>query len=330
MKVAVTGGAGYIGSHALVELREAGHEPVVLDNLSEGHAESVGECAFARVDLADEEQALSVLSDHRIEAVMHFAASAYVGESVDAPQKYYFNNVVNSLKLLRAMRRAGIDRFVFSGSCTVYGLPRQVPISEDIPLAPISPYGRTKATVEGILLDYARAYGLKYASLRYFNAAGAMPDGSLGEDHQPETHLIPLTIQAAMGQRERITIYGTDYPTADGTCIRDYVHVLDLGRAHVLALEALDQRVTMIYNLGTGEGHSVRQVVHAVQEASGLDVPVREGARRAGDAPEMISSSAKIRSELGWEPRFPSLRGIVESAWAWHSSHPDGYGRRKA
>ena len=325
MKVLVTGGAGYIGSHALVELRRAGHELVVVDDLSEGHRKAVGEATLEPVDLADEAEVGRILRNHDVDAVMHFAASAYVGESVEDPQKYYFNNVVNTLRLLRAMRKGGVERLVFSGSCTVYGIPENMPITEDFPLQPISPYGRTKAAVEGILSDYARAYGLQYASLRYFNAAGAMPDGSLGEDHDPETHLIPIVIQAALGQREKITILGTDYPTEDGTCVRDYIHVLDLGRAHVLALENLDRCAPAVYNLGTGRGHSVREVIRAVQTVSGREVPFEEGARRPGDPPELVSSPEKVRGELGWQPRFPELEGIVETAWQWHSTHPDGF-----
>jgi UDP-glucose 4-epimerase len=208
----------------------------------------------------------------------------------------------------------------------VYGIPEESPITEDFPVQPISPYGRTKAAVEGILADYAEAYGLQYASLRYFNAAGAMPDGSRGEDHSPETHLIPIVIEAAMGKRKCVTIFGTDYPTPDGTCIRDYIHVLDLGTAHVMALEALDEHAPLIYNLGTGSGHSVREVIDAVQEVSGHEIPVEEGKRRPGDPPALVSNPRKVRSELGWEPRYPDLRTIVETAWKWHSTHPDGYG----
>lgn len=325
MKVAVTGGAGYIGSHAVVELKDAGHDVVVLDNLSEGHPEAVKGTELREVDLADEDRTTQVLEENNVGAVMHFAAHAYVGESVEDPEKYYFNNVVNTLRLLRAMRRTAVERFVFSGSCTVYGIPDRVPISEDFPLQPISPYGRTKATVERILEDYAAAYDLKYASLRYFNAAGAMPDGSMGEDHAPETHLIPIIIQAALGVRDKITIFGTDYPTPDGTCIRDYIHVLDLGRAHVLALENLDEHAPVTYNLGTGQGHSVREVIEAVRQVSGRTIPVEEGERRPGDPPRLVASPDKIRSDLGWEPRFPDLLQIVETAWEWHSSHPEGY-----
>jgi len=326
MKVAVTGGAGYVGSHVLVELKKAGHEPIVLDNLSVGHAEAVRDCPLVRLDLADEERVFQCLRESGAKALMHFAASAYVGESVREPEKYYFNNLVNSLKLLRAARRAGIERFVFSSSCTVYGVPERLPITEDFPVRPISPYGRTKAAVEAALADYAQAYDLRYASLRYFNAAGALPDGSLGEDHRPETHLIPLAIQAALGLRECVSIYGTDYPTPDGTCVRDYVHVLDLGTAHVRALETLETRRAAVYNVGTGRGHSVLEVLETVREVSGREVPVTAAPRRPGDPPVLVSSPERIRRELGWEPAFASLREIVETAWRWHSSHPQGFG----
>lgn len=325
MKVAVTGGAGYIGSHSVVELQEAGHEVVVLDNLSEGHASAVSDCDLCEVDLANEDQTRAILEEQAPDAVMHFAASAYVGESVENPQKYYFNNVVNTLRLLRTMRELNIKKFVFSGSCTVYGIPDEVPITEEFPLQPISPYGRTKATVEGILEDYATAYDLQYASLRYFNASGAAPGGEMGEDHDPETHLIPIIIEAALGVRDKISIFGTDYPTPDGTCIRDYIHVLDLGRAHVLALEELSEGSSVVYNLGTGQGDSVREVIDAVREVSGRDIPVEEGERRPGDPPKLVSCPDKAREELDWEPRYPDIHQIVETAWEWHSTHPNGY-----
>jgi len=325
MKVLVTGGAGYVGSHVLRELRAGGHEPVVFDNLSEGHEAAVGDCRLVRGDLGDERQVVTALAETEAEAVMHFAASAYVGESVQNPEKYYFNNVVNTLKLLRAMRRKGVKKLVFSSSCTIYGVPEKVPITEDQPIRAINPYGRTKAAVEGILADYSQAYGLRYASLRYFNAAGAAPDGSIGEDHDPETHLIPLVIQAALGKREAITVYGTDYPTPDGTCVRDYVHVLDLASAHVLALGALNERPVMIYNLSTGRGHSVREVIEQVRRVSGRQFRVVDGPRRPGDPPELVGSSERIRRELGWEPEHSELEEIVRTAWQWHSTHPDGF-----
>ncbi|MFW6189015.1 MAG: UDP-glucose 4-epimerase GalE [Planctomycetota bacterium] len=325
MNVLVTGGAGYVGSHALRELRRAGHDPTVFDDLSEGHPQAVGDVPLIRGDLSDEGRILDALAESGAQAVMHFAASAYVGESVEDPEKYYDNNVVNSLKLLRAMRTAGVDRLVFSSSCTVYGEPETAPITEDFPIGAVNPYGHTKQTVETILADYAPAYGLKYASLRYFNAAGAAPDGSIGEDHDPETHLIPLVIFAALGRRDHITIFGTDYPTPDGTCIRDYVHVMDLASAHVLAMEALDQRGVMIYNLSTGRGHSVREVIDTVRRVSGREFEVVEGERRPGDPPELVGSPAKIRGELGWRPKYPELETIVEHAWKWHGTHPDGY-----
>lgn len=326
MNVLVAGGAGYIGSHAVAHLIESGHSPTALDNLSAGHAQAAGRCELVEADLGDEERVYETLKRVRADAVMHFAANAYVGESVEDPQKYYFNNVVNTLKLLRAMRRAGVERFVFSSSCTIYGIPRQVPITEDFPMQPINPYGRTKADVEEIMGDYARAYGLRYASLRYFNAAGAMPDGSMGEDHDPETHLIPLVFQAAMGRRKALTVFGDDYPTADGTCVRDYIHVLDLAAAHVLAMEAMDERPVQVYNLSTGRGHSVREVIDTVQDVTGLKAPTQMGARREGDPPALVGSHEKARAELGWAPRMPALRQIVETAWRWHESHPDGYG----
>jgi len=326
MRVLVTGGAGYVGSHALLVLRQSEHEPVVFDNLSEGHARAVGDCPLIRGDLADESQVLAALGDTGAEAVMHFAASAYVGESMTDPEKYYTNNVVNTLNLLRAMRRARVNRFVFSSSCTIYGVPARVPITEDSPIDAVNPYGRTKAAVEGMLADYASAYGLRYASLRYFNAAGAALDGSIGEDHEPETHLIPLVIFAALGKRDSVSIFGTDYPTPDGTCVRDFVHVMDLASAHVLALEALDERPVMVYNLSTGWQHSVREVIEVVRGVSGRDFRIVEAPRRPGDPPVLVGSYDRIARGLGWEPRLPDVGQIVRTAWAWHSAHPNGFG----
>jgi UDP-glucose 4-epimerase len=238
---------------------------------------------------------------------------------------YYFNNVVNTLKLLRAMRRAGVKLLVFSSSCSVYGSTTQTPITEDCPFQPISPYGRTKAIVEQILKDYSQAYGLRYASLRYFNAAGAMPDGSLGEDHRRETHLIPIVLRTALGKQKSVVIYGTDYPTQDGTCIRDYVHVLDLGKAHVMAMEALPTRTSAVYNLGMGRGYSVREVIQTAQEVTGRKIPTEPGPPRAGDPAVLVASPRKIKAELGWQPTYLSLTEIIETAWKWHSTHPDGF-----
>ena len=325
MKVLVTGGAGYVGSHVLRVLADAGHLPVVVDNLSEGHRRAVGEFRLIQADLKEYPGILAALVQSDAEAVMHFAASAYVGESVQDPAKYYSNNVVGALNLLRAMDTIGTRRLVLSSSCAVYGVPDRLPLTEDTPFSPISPYGRSKAMVEGVLGDYAHAYGLRHASLRYFNAAGAAKDGTIGEDHDPETHLIPLVIAAALGRRGPVEIYGTDYPTADGTCVRDYVHVTDLARAHVMALEALEERQALAYNLSTGVGHSVREVIEAVRRVSGHEVPVREAGRRPGDPPELVGSPEKIRAELGWEPQIRSLDEIVETAWRWHSAHPDGF-----
>jgi UDP-glucose 4-epimerase len=326
VRVLVTGGAGYVGSHTVCELLRCGHRPVVLDNLSEGHPQAIGDCPLIRADLADDAAVRAALEQARPDAVMHFAARAYVGESVAHPEAYYYNNVVCTLNLLRAMRAGQVGRIVFSSSCTVYGVPDSVPITEDFPVRPLSPYGRTKAAVEGILADYAAAYGLRCASLRYFNAAGADAEGRLGEDHSAETHLIPLVIFAALGQRPNVSVFGTDYPTPDGTCVRDYVHVADLAAAHVAALERLDERPAMVYNLSTGQGHSVREVIEEVRLVSGRDFEVVEAARRPGDAPALVGSALKAERELGWQPCHSSIREIVGSAWRWHSTHPGGYG----
>ncbi len=325
MRVLVTGGAGYVGSHALLALVAAGHQPVVFDNLSEGHEAAVGTCPLVRGDLTDESAVAAALDEVSADAVMHFAARCYVGESIADPERYYYGNVVATLGLLRAMRRCGVERLVFSSSCCIYGVPERVPITEDMPVRPINPYGRSKAVIEGILADYSSAYGLRYASLRYFNASGAAPDGSIGEDHDPETHLIPLVMQAALGRRADVAVFGTDYPTPDGTCVRDYVHVLDLAGAHVRAMEALDDRAVMVYNLSTGRGHSVREVIDVVRQVSGREFGVVERERRPGDAPELVGSSERIGRDLGWEPQRPGIEEIVRSAWAWHSTHPEGF-----
>ncbi len=321
MRILVTGGAGYIGSHTAKALSQAGHEPVVLDNFSEGHRWAVKWGRLAEGDLADQDFIRHALHEFGIQAVIHFAAHALVAESVANPRKYYWNNVVNSLRLLDAMAESGVRHIVFSSSCATYGVPNRVPISEDHPQFPVNPYGQTKLMIERILHDYDPAYGLRWVALRYFNAAGADPEGEIGEDHDPETHLIPIAIQAAQGRRPYIEIYGTDYPTADGTAVRDYIHVTDLARAHLMALEYLVRGgASAAVNLGTGLGHSVREVVAAVGKLSNGRVPVKEGPRRPGDPPALVAAVGKAEELLGWKPEYPDLDSIVEAAWKWHAS----------
>ncbi len=325
MRILVTGGAGYIGSQAVRHFLACGHDVWVYDNLSYGHRAAVPAGRLIVADLAETQRLDHALLEHQIEAVVHFAAFTYVGESVQQPAKYYQNNLVNTLNLLEVMRRQGINRFVFSSTCAIYGVPDKVPITEEESTKPINPYGQTKLAVERALADYSRAYGLGYAALRYFNAAGASADGTIGEDHDPETHLIPIVIQAVLGQRPNVTIHGTDYPTPDGTCIRDYIHVEDLASAHLLALEALAPGKQLQYNLGTGRGYSVREVIRQVEEVTGRKVPVIEGPRRPGDPPLLVAASDKVQRELGWKPQYAELRPILETAWNWHRRHPHGY-----
>jgi UDP-glucose 4-epimerase len=325
MRILVTGGAGYIGSHAVRLFSNRGHDVWVYDNLSMGHRAAVPAERLIVGDLAEVQRLDHVLLMHRIEAVVHFAAFAFVGESVREPGKYYQNNLVNTLGLMECLRRHQVSRFVFSSTCAIYGVPDQVPIVESAPKRPINPYGNGKLAVEWALADYAAAHGWGYAALRYFNAAGASPDGRIGEDHDPETHLIPLVIQAALGQRAHVEVFGTDYPTPDGTCIRDYIHVDDLAEAHLLALERLQAGQGLRYNLGIGRGSSVREVIRTVEEVTGKPVPVKEGPRRAGDPPMLVASSELAQHELGWRPRYTELRSIVETAWNWHRNHPKGY-----
>ncbi|HLJ96173.1 MAG TPA: UDP-glucose 4-epimerase GalE [Gemmataceae bacterium] len=326
MRILVTGGAGYIGSHTVLLLLSRGHDVYVYDNLSMGHRQAVPADRLIEGDLGDRARLDHAILENRIEAVMHFAAFAFVGESVRQPAKYYLNNLVHTLGLMEVMRRQGVWRFVFSSTCATYGVPERVPITEDLPQHPINPYGNAKLAVEWALADYARAYSWGFAALRYFNAAGASTHADIGEDHDPETHLIPLVLQAALGQRPHIEIFGTDYDTPDGTCIRDYIHVEDLAEAHRLALEHLEPGKGLHYNVGIGHGYSVREVIRTAEEVTGRAVPVREGPRRPGDPPILVASALKIQEELGWQPRYTELRPILETAWHWHRKHPKGYG----
>jgi UDP-glucose-4-epimerase GalE len=326
MRVLVTGGAGYIGSHTAKALAKAGHEPLVLDNLSSGHRWAVKWGRLLDWDLADTEMLPQFLEKEHVEAVLHFAASLLVGESVAEPRKYFWNNVVNTLRLLDAMLEAGVKRIVFSSSAAVYGNPQKVPIPEEHPKEPVNPYGETKLAMERALKWYGNAYGLKWIALRYFNAAGADPDGELGEAHDPEAHLIPLIIQAALGRRPHVEIYGTDYPTPDGTAIRDYIHVTDLADAHVQALAYLAEGgESRALNLGTGQGYSVREVINTAAKISSRTVPFREGPRRAGDPPVLVADASHAGKTLGWKPQYSELETIIQCAWKWHSTgHREG------
>jgi UDP-glucose 4-epimerase len=323
MKLLVTGGAGYIGSIVAQQLLEDGHEVMVLDDLSRGHRGAVPQDAgFIDTSLLDEQGTRAALAGG-FDGVLHFAALALVAESVSNPERYHRGNVVGTLNLLDAMRDAGVGRLVFSSTCAVYGEPETVPIREDFPTAPVNAYGNSKLAVDRMIGDESRAHGLAATSLRYFNVAGA--HGDLGEDHHPETHLIPLVLRAAAGTTDHVKIFGTDYPTRDGTAVRDYIHVEDLGRAHILALEAVEDGRHGIFNLGTGDGYTVREVVEAARRVTGRELPAREEARRAGDPAALVAASDRIRSELGWAPE-KGLEEMIADAWAWHQAHPDGYG----
>lgn len=325
--ILVTGGAGYIGSHVVQELKKSGFTPIVYDNLSTGHAAAVPEdVQLVEGDIHDVGFAKHIMEQFSIDAVMHFAANSLVGESMENPAKYYFNNVEGSFHLLEAMRGAGVDRMVFSSTAAVYGEPEEVPIKEDSRLNPTNVYGRTKLMIENMLTDYDMAYEMRYVALRYFNAAGAAPEGNIGEDHSPESHLIPLVLKTAQGVRKHVAIFGTDYATADGTCVRDYVHVCDLARAHVLALKhLLSGGASRVYNLGSENGFSVREIIDSAKKVTGVDFTVLEEARRAGDPAVLIASSEKIRQELGWTAVNSSVEEVISTAWNWHKNHPRGY-----
>ena len=331
MNVLVVGGAGYIGSHCVRQLIAGGHRPVVLDNLVYGHRAAVGPgVTLHEANLEDENAVGRILRAEKIDVVMHFAAFCYVGESVTDPLKYYFNNSVGTLHLLRSMLAGGVKKFVFSSTCATFGVPATLPISEDVPQAPINPYGQTKLDIENALKSLAAAQGLSFATFRYFNAAGAAEDGAIGEDHDPETHLIPVAVDVATGKRPNLELFGTDYPTPDGTCLRDYVHVDDLSRAHIAVFDRLATPGTQnFYNLGTGTPTSNREVIGAVEKVTGRRVKVIDRPRRPGDPPALYADSSKARYELGWVPKFSGIESIVATAWQWHSSHPNGYGDRK-
>lgn len=325
MQVLVTGGAGYIGSHTVKALRAKGHDVWIYDNLVYGHKQAVPQDRLIIGSLSEVDRLDHFFVTHSIDAVIHFAAYASVGESVHNPSKYYLNNVHDTLGLLELLRKHHIYRVVFSSSCAVYGIPPKTPITEDMPKNPINPYGRTKLMIEQALDDYAQAYEWGYACLRYFNAAGASGDGEIGEDHRNEGHLIPLAILAAMGQKPPLQIFGTDYPTPDGTCIRDYIHVEDLALAHVMALEKIESGTHLNLNLGMGKGYSVREVISTVEAVSGRQVPCVEATRRIGDPVELVADPTRAIQILGWQPRYTDLAEIIQTAWKWHSTHPYGF-----
>lgn len=325
MNVLVTGGAGYIGSHTVACLAKQGHTPVVYDNLCFGHRQAIEGVKFVEGDIRDRDLLRRTIREQAIEAVIHFAAFAYVGESVIDPGKYYHNNVVGTIELLEAIRAENVQKIVFSSTCATYGEPTTIPIDENTPQAPINPYGFSKLVVERALDDYAHAYGLQFAALRYFNASGCAIEGNLGEDHTPETHLIPLILQVALGQREQITIFGDDFDTPDGTCVRDYIHVDDLASAHVAALERLSPGTRWKINLGTGQGYSVREVIDSCRRITGHEIPAVDGPRREGDPPRLIAANDLAKQLLGWQPQHREIDTIVNSAWQWMSRHPNGY-----
>jgi UDP-glucose 4-epimerase len=326
MKILVTGGAGYIGSIVTEELIKQGDDVVVIDNLQFGHRGAVHpDAVFVKGDLADRAIVKEMLNKHAFDGIMHFASNTLVGESMDKPLLYVGDNVRNALNLLEEAVAHGVNRFILSSTANLFDEPEHMPITEEERIVPGSPYGESKNIIERILSWLDRTQGLRYAALRYFNAAGASPTGERGEYHVPETHLIPLILQVALGQREKVTIFGGDYPTRDGTCVRDYIHIVDLAHAHILALHALDKG-SRTYNLGNGLGHSVKEVIDTCHQITGVPIPTEMGPRRPGDPATLVASSEKISRELGWEPMYPDLRTIVEHAWQWHRTHPDGYG----
>lgn len=326
MNVLVAGGAGYIGSQVTRDLKLQGHNPIVIDDLSKGHRQAVLDAKLIVGNIGDRELVKDILTTEKIEAVIHLAAFSQVGESVTNPAKYFNNNISNGIALLDAMIASNVKKIVFSSTAAVYGEPITTPITEEHPKNPTNPYGFSKLTFEGIMSNYEQAYGLRYISLRYFNAAGAATDALIGEDHQPESHLIPLVLQTALGLREQLDLYGTDYPTPDGTCIRDYIHIIDLSQAHLLALESLmNYSISNIYNLGNGQGYSNLEVIETAQKITKKPIKINKTSRRPGDPAVLVASATKIQTELGWQPKYPSLETIIETAWKWHSNNPEGY-----
>lgn len=326
MKILITGGAGYVGSATLRHLVGAGHSVVAYDNLKEGHRGAVkGFCELVEADILDGDTLEKTLRDFRPDAVMHFAAATYVGESVEKPEYHYRNNIAGTQSVLDAMRACDVSRLVFSSTCATYGLATDEFLSEETPQVPASPYARTKLAVEWMIRDFSHAHGLGFTILRYFNASGASPDGQHGEDHRPETHLIPLVLQVALGQRKELAIFGTDYPTPDGTCIRDYVHTSDLASAHQLAVEATESGKGDVFNIGTGNGASVMEIIEACRAVSGNEIPTRIEPRRPGDPPRLVAVPKKLKETLGWDPQYASISDVVETAYRWHRDHPDGY-----
>ncbi len=325
MRILVVGGAGYVGSHTVRMLARNGYEVWIYDNLCKGHRQAVPSERLIVGELSDRAKLQSVFREQRIGAVMHFAAFALVGESVANPAIYYQNNIAATLELLEAMRASGVWRIVFSSTTATYGQPDKMPITESVLQLPINPYGFTKLVIEHALTDYANAYGFGCAALRYFNAAGASPDGDIGEDHDPESHLIPLILQTALGQRSDIGVFGDDYPTPDGTCIRDYIHVDDLADAHLKALALLEPGSNLQLNLGTGQGQSVKAVIEACRRVTGHEIPAKHEPRRAGDPAELVADSSLAKKVLGWTPKYMDIESTIETAWRWHKSHPHGY-----
>ena len=326
MNILVTGGAGYIGSHVVKELLATEHQVVTYDNLQKGHQDAVFGGEFVTGDLADKQLLADTFKKYDIDAVIHLAADSLVGESMENPAKYYHNNLINGINLLDVMIEHDVDKIVFSSTAAVYGEVEEMPITEEIEKEPTNVYGRTKLAFEQVMKDYQQAYDLKHISLRYFNASGADESGEIGEDHDPETHLIPIVLQKVLGQRDELAIFGTDYPTRDGTCVRDYIHVTDLAQAHILAVEALNEgQESTAYNLGNGDGYSVKEVIETASEVVGNNIDAVEGERRAGDPAKLIASSNKIKDELGWTPQYGDLKTIIATAWNWHQNNPQGF-----